>query len=200
MRKASAIFLVVSFCLANNSLLAQREKGEQMLTVGMGLSIWNMFSSVANFGDSIEASSTPTIYATYDYGITKQFSIGAHLSYNAFSFTNPYYSYVNSSGVIVYEPIKVRYGRTNIAVRPLYHWGKNEDFQWHGGMRLGYSFWTAEVESSDPYYTDEYYRQNAFSAQVLVGSRAYLGNFFYLTFDVGIGAPYFASLGLTLKL
>ena len=202
MRSFSILLLVVVaiFLLPSKNTFGQREKGEAILTVSVGLSIWNMYAGVANVGDSLTASSTPTFNATYDYGITHNFSIGAAAGFNSFSFTNPHYSYVNSSGVVIYESIGVTYSRINIAVRPLYHWGKNEDFEWHTGLRMGYSFWTAELNTSDPYYQDEFYRQNLYSIQVLFGSRAYFTEFLAITFYVGIGTPYFASLGLSLKL
>ena len=147
------VLITVVLLFNHEQSLAQREKGEQILTVGVGLSIWNLFAGVANLDDSINASSTPTFYGAYDYGITKQFSVGGSLSYNSFAFSNPYYSYINSGGNIVREAISVVYRRVNLALRPLYHWGKNEDFEWFAGMRLGYSFWTAELETTCLLYT-----------------------------------------------
>lgn len=184
----------------SSELKAQRNKGEAVLTGGLGLSIWNIIAGALNTGDSLIAKSTPTFSLMYDYGITSRFSIGGAVGYNSFSFTNPYYSYVNSSGAIVYESISVKYSSVNVGLRPMYHWGKSEIFEWMAGMRLGYSFWTAEVITTDPYYKDEYFRRDMYSAQVLFGSRAYMSEFLAVTFEVGIGAPYFANLGLSLKL
>ena len=178
----------------------QRESGEAVLTGGLGLSIWNIYASTLNFEDSVNARSTPTFDLAYDYGITHNFSIGGAVAYNSFTISNPNYSYVNSSGVIVYESIKVKYSRINFGIRPLYHWGKRENFEWHTGMRLGYSFWTAEVITTDPFYSDDYYRQDAFSLQVLFGSWAYFSDYMAITFEVGIGSPYLANIGLSLKL
>jgi len=201
MRPFSCILVsTVIFSLPIQNTSGQKAKGEAILTAGAGLSIWNMYSGVANLSDSLLASSTPTFNATYDYGLTKNFSIGAAVGYNSFSFSNPHYSYINARGVIIYETISVKYSRVNVAVRPLYHWGKNENFEWHAGMRLGYSFWTAQLNTTDPFYKDEYERQNLYSAQVLIGSRAYFTEFLAITFDVGIGTPYFSSLGISLKL
>jgi len=201
MKKVSRYILsAVLLILSNSEVYSQREKGEAILTATVGLSIWNLYAGAANVSDSLIATSTPTINAMYDYGITKEFSIGAAIGYNSFSFTNPNYSYINSGGVIVNESISVKYTRVNLAVRPLYHWGKREEFEWHAGIRLSYSFWTAELQTTDPYYNDEYYRANLYGAQAVFGSRAYFSEFVAVTFDVGIGSPYFASIGLSLKL
>lgn len=168
--------------------------------MGAGLGIWNAFATALNLGDSVTASSTPTISLTYDYGITHNFSIGGALSYNAFSIINPNYSYVNQGGVIIYESISVDYSRVNIAVRPLYHWGKKENFEWFTGLRLGYSFWKAEISTTDPYYDDEYRRLNTYSFQALFGSRAYFTEYLAVTLELGLIDPYIAMLGISLNL
>ena len=201
MKRFSLKLLIIIVMIFSSTLLkAQRVAGEGMLTGGVGLSIWNLYAGALNVSDSILAKSTPTVYGTYDYGITKDFSIGGGVSYNSFSLINPNYSYVNSSGVIVEESISVKYSRVNLCLRPLYHWGKRENFEWFTGLRLGYSFWTATLQTTDPYYKDDYFRRDMYSAQLLFGSRAFLTDLVALTFDLGIGAPYFASLGLSVKL
>lgn len=196
--KKGLIFILLLFVFVD--LNAQRKERESILTVGFGLGMWNFIASAINLVDSADASSIPTINATYDYGITHNFSLGAAVSYNSISISNPNYSYINSAGVIIYERISVDYSRVNVALRPLYHWGKRENFEWHTGLRLGYSFWNAQLNTTDPYYSDQVYQENSYSFQVLFGSRAYVSEFISITFDVGLIEPYIASLGLSLKL
>ena len=81
------VSFVFLFILIDQAAYGQRGKGESILTATVGLSIWNLYAGEANFEDSLNASSTPTFNLTYDYGITKEFSVGAALSYNSFSFS-----------------------------------------------------------------------------------------------------------------
>ena len=196
--KFFSILILTGGIFSSQNIQAQRDKGEEVLSLGAGLSYWNLLMGFV--GDSLITTSTPTFDLTYDYGITHNFSIGAAVSYNSFSFINPRYSYVNSSGVIIYESISVKYSLVNVAIRPLYHWGKKENFEWHTGLRMGYGFWNAKLNTTDPYYKDEFYRKDVYQIQVLFGSRAYFSEYMAITFDVGLGSPYFASIGLSLKL
>ena len=198
MKSFLSFIILIIMNLSYDSVRAQRQAGEQILTAGVGLSIWNILMGAVS--DSLSTSSTPTFHATYDYGLTQTFSLGGGIGYNSFSFINPNYSYVNSSGVIVYESISVKYSRINIGIRPLYHWGKKENFEWFTGLRMGYGFWTAKLETTDPFYDDDYFQKDLYEIQLLFGSRAYFSEYLSVTFDVGLGSPYFASLGLSLKL
>lgn len=196
-RKGIAV-LLLQLLIVSFPAMAQRERGEEILTVSAGMSIWNIMMGI--YDDSLNTSSTPTFDLTYDYGITKTFSLGGAVSYNSFSFINPNYSYINKSGIIVRESISAEYTLINVSVRPLYHWGKQENFEWFTGLRMGYGFWTGEVKTTDPYYDDDIYQKDLYQIQVLFGSRAYFRENLAVTFDVGLGSPYFASLGLSLKL
>lgn len=200
MKRYLHVFGSMFFFLTAIQLSAQRSAKEGIVGISFGYNIWNAYSSVLNAGDSVTAKSSPTFTGTYDYGITHNFSVGGSVSYNTFSLINPNYSYVSQAGIIIYEPISVDLSRVNIAVRPLYHWGKSEVFEWYAGVRLGYSFWEARVNTTDPYYTDQYLRQNTYSFQALVGSRAYLSDYVAVTMEFGLFEPYIAALGISMKL
>ena len=195
--KLGIIFFFCLMSLSSSSLLAQRQANESVLTASVGYSIWNFIGQLT---DSIDVKSTPTFDATYDYAIVGNVTLGGAVSYNTFSFINPNYSYINSARTIVYESISVKYSLVNVALRPVVRWGKNDDLEWFAGLRLGYSFWDAKIETSDPYYQDEYARETNYSIQAIGGLRAWVSDYVGLTFDVGIGTPYFASMGVSLKL
>jgi hypothetical protein len=194
---ACLIFLVLA---DSNISYAQKSKGESILSGSIGLSIWNLLVGAAGASDSLKTASTPTFSLIYDYGLSEHFSIGASLAYNSFSITKPDHTFVGANGNLVYDQLKYKASRVNIAVRPLFHWGKNEIMDWHAGMRLGYSLWTTALETRDPYYSNTYDQTSGYSAQVLFGARTYFNEYLSLLFDIGIGAPYFASIGISMKL
>ena len=197
-KRIALYVLALSLLLPAGNISAQRSSGEAIISASVGLNIFNFIMEAVS--DSLITTSTPTFTFTYDYGLARSFSIGAAVSYYQFSFINPHYSYVKSPGVIVYENISVKYSQLNLGVRPIYHWGKSESFEWYTGVRMGFSFWTAKLETTDPYYKDDFAREDHYAFQVLFGSRAYFTPEFGVAFDLAIFDPYFVSLGICMRL
>jgi hypothetical protein len=187
-------------CFSTGDAIAQRKKGESVLSLGMGLSVFNIIVGSAGVDDSVTTFSTPTLYATYDYALSRRFSLGLSLAHNRFSISRPYYSFINSNGQLVYDPLTYQGDRINLTFRPLFHWGSNEYIDWYTGFRIGMSIWNEKIVTRDPFYKNEISQTNGFSLQALIGARIKLTELLSFSFDFGLGEPYLGSMGIGVKL
>jgi len=189
-------------------------KGKSTVTVGGGVSLAgaiistfekDVVASVNLTDPSVNAktSSIPVLFGSYDYGISNLFSIGVAGSYESWKVTVPGYTdpYGSSTGgPITYGTSSLNISRVNIAIRPLFHFGSNENLDIYFGPRLGYTLWNTDVKSTDPAVTGVGFGHgNVFSPAVLFGTRYYFTPNIGLNFEISIGAPYAAALGVNFK-
>ncbi len=201
MKKQLVILSLLISGITTNNTFAQSKKGESVITAGVGMSLYFNVLTTQSVTNGANTSSLPTLNLTYDYGITESFSLGIAIGHNRLSVTENERAYYDPFGTLLVEQPTIHLSRTNIALRPMFHWGNNERLDWHAGLRLGYSIWSFSDDSKDPFYTSV----NGVSSlglpsfQILTGSRIYFTDNLGMTIDVGIGTPYFASIGLSRK-
>lgn len=193
------IFFFV-FGLTTQDSYAQK-KAQSVITAGLGVGYLNMSVTLAGANSKeLKTSAIPTLNFMYDLGLLDNFSMGLAVGYNALhieeektvtTYPNPGTTTYVSTG---------DYSRLNIAMRPLFHWGKREDLDWHAGVRIGYSIWDASFTTTDPFNEPDYEAQDLYSIQALVGARAYFSEKVGMTIDVGVGTPYFVGIGMSVKL
>ncbi len=201
--KKLLLCFIASGMLFSNSINAQREQNQVVVSAGMGYSIGQaIFKGILNAieaGGTNTVSSIPIINVMVDYGITENFSLGAAYSFNSFSWSD---SSIDPSGVIT--SVDLSAARHNIGLRPLFHFGNNEKVDLYTGARLGTSIWSLSGSATDSQGNDTGASTDipagVVTVQALFGVRTYFTDVIGANFEVGIGnAPYFVAGGLSLK-
>ena len=176
-------------------------KGKIYLSAGYGQStiLWRIYGTFILGYDQHGISQSIVKNATADYGITKDMSVGVCIAYQTTSGVPQGITY-NTGGAIETTT------RLNLTARILRYVYCTHNIEIYYGLRFGISHWTDEVgtppSNYDQYitgpalgYTDIVYP----SFQVPVGIR-FLEGPIGIHAEIGIGAPYFAEAGLTLKI
>lgn len=201
--KKLLLCFIASGMLFSNSINAQREQNQVVVSAGMGYSIGQaIFKGILNAieaGGTNTVSSIPIINVMVDYGISENFSLGAAYSFNSFSWSD---SSIDPSGVIT--SVDLSAARHNIGLRPLFHFGNNEKVDLYTGARLGTSIWSLSGSATDSQGNDTGASTDipagVVTVQALFGVRTYFTDVIGANFEVGIGnAPYFVAGGLSLK-
>jgi len=126
-----------------------------------------------------------------------KFSLGVATAYEkiAFKYTDDQY---NGSTTTKYN-YEIGFSRLNIAVRPLFHFGNNDDMDLYSGLRIGTNRWSTIVKSDDPNFDETDItgvNLGAFGVQVLFGMRYFFNENIGIQTEIGIGAPYVAEFGM----
>jgi hypothetical protein len=161
-----------------------------------------------------KATATPTIQGAYDFAVNDWFSVGLAASYNntKIDFTN-----ITYKGKVAGDA-NATVARTSLAARLLFHYGKGK-WDLYSGGRLGVGIWYTKVSAdiNDELLTDligsfETYIpgflsnrlngknvRNGFplvQLQVIpFGARYYITDNIGVHGELGVGAPYFATIG-----
>jgi hypothetical protein len=208
MKKISLLFVVILLIFGNvNKSFAQKKKGQSTVTVGVGESIAGaivstyekaVVAAINVFDPSINAKSTsiPAIFGSYDYSLTDIFSLGLAGSYQSWKVSIPAYN----DGTTAYGASSLNITRTNFALRPLFHFGKNEDLDMYAGLRLGYTMWSTKITSTDPIVIGTGFGHgNAIAPAALFGLRYFFTKNIGANFEISLGAPYAVALGVNAR-
>ncbi len=195
------ITLLLSLLTLFTFSYAQNEEGSSVVTAGVGYSLFNnIITTGLEAFDDVEVSGVPTIAVTYDYAITDNFSIGlaaAHQSAGG-EFSN---TFLNDDLNEVTETAKTTVSRTNVAIRPLLHYGGNDQLDLYSGLRVGMLFRSIETESTDPdidVLGD--FNGSRFSLGLVVfGMRYFFTDNVGINADLQLGTPYVVSGGVAIK-
>ena len=197
-------------CLMAGTLVvnAQNRAGEKVVSLNIGYSLTGgIIKSAGKTGsalnDSIEAesmsiSTIPAISVAFDYGIGEVFSIGVMYSIQSFSGDIKNYSYTDINSVTKTESVNFSLLRNNISILPRFHYKiENKNIDLYSGLRLGYIFWGANIDATDPNFDklDKFAGGRPNFGIVPIGARFYFNENFGGNFEVAIGAPYIASVG-----
>lgn len=198
MKKTTLLFAICALLIGtSNNADAQKYKGESVVTLGAGYSfVGALFDAV-----STDATAAPAILVMYDYAIGDKFTLGAAFSYQSmgYSFDNTYYSTAN---VPMTEVVEFKYARMNFGIRPLFHFGNNDDMDWYTGLRIGYQTWAVSNDSNDPFYIDGDEAIEVLSrptVQPLLGARYFFTENIGVNLEVGLGSPYVAMVGANFR-
>lgn len=201
MKKFISIFTIcILFQFLNvNNAKAQKETGQIAVGAGVG---WSLTGGVVKLFSDGEINVSPVWNGTVDYGLTDNFSMGAAFGYQTFKLFFDNNQYVNNANILVSEDVKWTFSRMNIALRPLFHFGRNEDLDMYTGLRVGIIKWGDSHDSSDPNFEDGYAItfQGTFGFQALFGMRVYFSDMIGMHFEAGLGAPFLIEGGISLRL
>lgn len=197
------LFIVFTFAIFSNTVLAQDAKPRHNIYVGAGHSIAKLvfINSIALEGDPISVKSNPAFQMTYDYTFAKRWQVGAAFSHQRFRDTLPLglsVVFLNDSITQGNTPTKIQYNRNNIAFRIAYNLVSREHFELYIGSRLGATFWKTRANY---YEKGEKKTFNAIipSPQGFLGMRYYFTKNFGLSIESGFGAPHFLSTGINYR-
>ena len=188
-------------------------KGKLFITAGIAFNIFSieqlarytsspLYLDSSNFGfDYATYRSTPLFHGLVDYGIAKKFTIGIgfgyqkntvadweHDEYNPFTGYYDRYYYTD------------KWTRINIGARGLFHMVRTERISLYAGMRISGNMYTHSTNYGDSrYFTKLKVHPAPVSVQVLFGFSVFVTKNLGFNTELGLGGPYFFSLGLTSK-
>lgn len=199
---AAALFALAFFAKPEQAA-AQKYQGQAVVTGGAGYSVTGILLGFISDGldatGTVNSTKTPVIIGGLDYGLTDRFSLGAVYTYQGV--TVKYNTYettdVNGNIITVTGDFKDRLTRQSIGIRPLFHFGDNDDLDLYAGARFSYVFWNYNSDRTDVNVNDLF---KLFGSPVK--PQALFGMRYFVTENVGVGtefalgATYFISVGL----
>jgi hypothetical protein len=193
--------LILLFLIAPLSVFSQKQKGEMVATAGAGWSVIGALFSVSDVSGDVSTSVSPVIHASFDYGLTRNMSIGAAVGYQRGVATFSDYEYYNSANQLVTENFEWKVSILNIGARALFHYGRNEDFDMYSGVRFGYRNINSEYETTDTSFDDTAFENLGSLGFQLVafGARGYFTPNLGFNAELAFGSPYFIMGGLNYR-
>jgi hypothetical protein len=177
-------------------IIGQNSPGEISVNAGLGYSI--ILPLIASSGSSSGVSGTypPAYNGIVDFGIMSRFSIGVGLCYESTTITtvNQFSPYGYYTG----QPTKEIISRTNLGIRPLWHFGHTEKLDGYLGGRMGVSFWK-QPDNSNSNFSLENGNFLLPTLQFVIGVRTFLTSDFGLHAEAAFGSPYFIEVGISFR-
>ncbi len=206
MKHLVSLFLIAIIALGSVTMsFAQENQDDKMPELEMSYNstvcanagfslVGALFNAVANSSTTEDFSSTglPAFQVTYDYQVAGFLSIGVAGSVQFMGYEY-YETYANSQD----DFVKVDVTRTNIAFRPLFHYGNLDDFDLYSGLRIGYTMWDVSANTEDA--STEGFGSGFALQAVAFGMRGYFTDNLGANIELAIGAPHYLSLGVSYR-
>jgi hypothetical protein len=207
MKQIALFFFMLIAC----AVFAQSEGYRSTASLQTGLNGYMLLSRIVADGieytdangivATVNSTATPTFGLSYDYGFSKLFSLGISFGYNSLSVSSNNLAYIDANGTTRTDGIfDLNLRRFNIAIRPLFHYGKNPKLDMYSGLRLGISSWSGGLDTNIPELeTDEiaassFLGINPGVALIPFGLRYYFTDNFGAGFETHIGPPYWGNI------
>jgi hypothetical protein len=213
MKKGSFIIAVALMLLAGiiapKQASAQKYQGQSVVTGGVGFSfvglLLGVIDNTVDAATDIRSTKTPVIIGAYDYGISDRFSIGVGYTYQGI--TMKYDSYFKPSinggpDTTITGDFKDRLSRQNFGIRPLFHFGDNDDFDIYAGLRLSFVRWSYNTNRPDldvSGATSLLSGASPVKVQGLFGMRYFFTENIGFNTELAIGPSYFAMVGINAR-
>jgi hypothetical protein len=204
----SAIIILASV-ITPHKAHAQKYKGQSVVTGGVGWSVVGLFLGVIDKGldaaSDVRSTKTPVIMGAYDFGLSDRFSIGAHYTYQSLTLRYDGYTTFSSTGFFdstVTGSFRDRLLRQSIGIRPLFHFGDNDDLDIYAGLRLSFLRWSYKSTRSDlgdDFATDILKAANPIKVQGVFGVRYFFTENIGFNTEFAIGPAYFAMIGINAR-
>ena len=191
--------LILLFLIAPLSVFSQKQEGEMVATAGAGWSLLGAIFSLSDVSGETSTTVTPVFHASFDYGLTRNMSIGAAFGYQKATVSYNDYVYYNSNNQEITEDFDWSVSRLNIGARVLFHYGSNENFDMYSGMRLGFQSFTSEFDTTDPSFDSDFKGGTLGFQLVAFGARGYFTPNIGFNAEVALGSPYFVMGGLNYR-
>lgn len=200
----SVLFFGFTMLLAN-PVKAQFQEGSSIAGVNMGASLISHIFNAVQLADKtyLESTQIPSLQLSYDYKITRKFSLGVA---GSIAFANAKYDNPNFENVVdtALQNFKASLTRYNIALRALYYYDKSDNFDLYSGLRGGLNIWRLKLKSDDPDlelgvnpFNKGFFATPVFPGLqvILFGASIYPIETVGINFELAIGQPYYASIG-----
>jgi len=201
------------------SVSAYAQSDEHKVTVGVHAGYSLVGSIIKNIADSnpnnsednVDANVTPVLQATADFSLSNVFSLGVAVSHQVVSIDATDFVFNDNTGLERISTFTTSFRRSQIAIRPLFHYGNIENLDLYSGLRIGWltrGFTDFEGEDIEG-ITEEIFDSNT-GINPLVGGRfsfsvTAFGLRYYFTdnigagFEINLGAPNLASVGISAR-
>lgn len=202
MKLKSLLIASIFICTTAINTDAQKLKGQSNFTIGTSFSLTSFFINIIkealNTSTEITAKSIPAVNAMYDFGLSESFSVGAAFSYQ--QWTAEYGGYYNSNGDTVVGNFKDKMTRTNFGIRPLFHFGENENLDMYMGARLSFTQWGYSSDSGNGKTSGDIFAgANPIKFQALFGMRYFFTENVGFNMELAVGPTYYAMFGVNLR-
>lgn len=205
----STIFIMLIAACMPNASHAQKYQGQSVVTGGVGWSVVGLFLGVIDKGldatSDVRSTKTPVVMGAYDFGISDRFSIGAHYTYQALTLRYDGYTTFDSQGFFdstVVGSFRDRLLRQSFGIRPLFHFGDNDDLDIYAGLRLSFLRWSynsTRPDLGDDFATDILKAANPIKVQGVFGLRYFFTENIGFNTEFAIGPSYFAMIGINAR-
>jgi hypothetical protein len=198
---ATAFALV--FAVFPKQASAQKFQGQIVPHVGVGYSLTGILLGVISDGlnatGAVSSTKTPVLMGGGDVGLSDRFSIGLLYTYQGVTMKYNTYEVTDTAGnfVTVTGDFKDRLTRQSIGIRPLFHFGDNDDFDLYVGARFSYVFWNYSSDRVDV-NVDELFKLlgSPVKPQAIFGMRYFVTENIGFGTEFAIGPTYFMSVGI----
>lgn len=202
-------FFITAGFLSNST--AQNADYKHVVSASAGLNVFQIVALLDNIDENNDAENlsikgTASYGFTYDYGINNWFSLGGAIAYNKFSLNADVLNVNLDDGTTYSGPVDLKLSRTNIAVRPLFHYLNNGRVDLYSGFRLGVNIWSLNFKADEGLLPEDVTGRVRDSGagpafQIIpFGMRGYITPNLALGFETGFGAPHYLSAQLSYRL
>jgi hypothetical protein len=195
---------------------AQKLKFQVVTTTGTAFSItgatFKVITKVTDYMPGLKSEVGTALVNNTDVGLGPKFSLGT--GYYRQATTADFSGYIDAFGDTVSGDFHAKFVRQNFGLRILGHFGDRPKIDWYYGLRLSYSTWSLETNAlnwqlegknyviaqwgreanSSPGF-DTYKLSFPGMPQLIFGFRYFPLPFTAMTFEVGLGTPYWFSTG-----
>jgi hypothetical protein len=210
MKKGSFIIAVAVMLLAGviapKQASAQKYQGQSVVTGGVGFSVVGLFlglvDNALDAATDIRSTKTPVLLGAYDYGVSDRFSIGVGYTYQSLTLKYDGY-YVNGDlDSLKQGSFTDRLTRQNFGLRPMFHFGDNDDLDIYAGLRVSFVRWSYTSNRPDiagNWASDILGGASPVKAQALFGMRYFFTENLGFNTELAIGPSYFAMIGINAR-
>lgn len=201
-------FLVTAGFLSTST--AQNADYKHVISGTAGLNLFQIVALIDNFdetsAENLKIKGTASYGLSYDYGINKWFSLGGATAFNKFSFYADVIDIDLEDGTTYSGLVDLKLSRTNIAIRPLFHYLNEGKVDFYSGFRVGLNVWSVDFKADSGLLPEDINGQLRDSGvglafQVIpLGMRGYITPNLALGFETGLGAPHYLSAQLSYRI
>lgn len=198
--KLFAATAVMAVCVAlPKNAEAQKFQGQIVPFGAAGYSVAGIIFTAISDGLNavdVKSSKTPVIIGGLDYGVSDRFSIGAVYTYQGLTAKyNSYYA--DTSNVLITGDFKDVLSRQSIGLRPLFHFGDNDDLDVYGGARFSYVWWNYSSSRTDVDWTNIFEGFGSpIKFQAVFGARYFFSEPVGIGMEFAFGPTYYMNIGI----
>lgn len=202
---ATAILMIIGVAMPNKAA-AQKYQGQSVITGGVGFSVVGLFFGLVKEGlnatTNISSTKTPVLLGAYDYGLSDRFSIGVGYTYQSLTLKYDGYYFNGSQDSLITGNFTDRLIRQNFGIRPMFHFGDNDDLDIYAGLRISmvrWSYTTSRNDLGSNWATELLGGASPVKAQALFGMRYFFTENIGFNTELAIGPSYFAMVGINAR-